>query len=92
MIGVLSGLAVGETLISTFPSLRQPMPKSKAQAAVRCAVGMSGLMAGFLGLRVIEKKSIDVPTIDLLRFARHAYVPVWILVLAPMLFKKIEDT
>ena len=90
MIGVLSGLAVGETLIGTFPRLKQPMPTSKGAAARRCLVGLSGLMAGFLGLRSVEKRSRHAPTIDRLRFARHAYVPVWILVFAPMIFEKLE--
>lgn len=92
MIGVVAGLAVGETLIGSLPSLRMPLPRSRLVAIVRVLLGLTGLMGGFLGIRHVEKKHCKSGSSDegLLRFLRHAYVPVWILNLAPLLFAVLE--
>ena len=56
MVGVVAGLAVGETLIGSLPSLRMPLPRSRLVATVRVLLGLTGLMGGFLGIRHVEKK------------------------------------
>ena len=94
MTGVMCGLAFSESIMFKIPL---PYPRSTSHGIARCILGLSGLMAVFLGLGAIEKKMArrcegEVPPLSAqaLRFGRYGSVPVVILLLAPMLFKKLR--
>lgn len=94
MTGVMSGLALGETLMT---KVALKYPSSLSHAAARAVLGLSCLMSMFLGLRQLEKtlskESTDgTPTlaVQTVRFSRYGSVPVVILVLAPLLFNKLR--
>lgn len=78
MVGVTAGLAIGETLVGSVASMRMPLPRSRLIATIRIVLGLSGLMGGFLYVRHIEKTKCKSGSTEegILRFLRHAYVPV----------------
>jgi len=102
MVGVLSGLAVAESIVKHLPL---PYPKTYAHAGARAVLGLPLLMSVFLGLRLVEKRfekqdavkvskmagAVKEPsaTVQGLRFARFASVPVVILNIAPTLFNRL---
>ena len=103
MVGVLSGLAAGESTMKYMPL---PYPKTYAHASARALLGLPMLMSAFLGLRFVEKSyekkdaeavakmpgAIKEPSaiVQSLRFARYASVPVVILNIAPVVFKRLS--
>ena len=97
MTGVMCGLACGETLMSKVPLA---YPTTRVKALARALLGLSGLMSIFLGLGVVEKKLLkghgpidgEIPPFSMqgVRFARYGSVPVFILVIAPMIFNKLK--
>jgi len=88
MTGVMSGLALGETIM---PNIPLAYPSNATNAVARAVLGLSTLMGIFLGLETVQKKIVtDDKSKEMIRFARYGSVPVVILVVAPTLFNKLR--
>lgn len=87
MIGVLSGLGVAEPLLPYFPL---SSPRSIPVALGRILVGNVGFALSFLAIRHVEMKFQKWPVIyRCIRWVRYMYIPVYILMVAPPIFRKI---
>jgi uncharacterized membrane protein len=87
MVGVLSGLALAESVLPYFPLSH---PASFAQALGRTIVGHAGFVVSFLGIRVVEKSCSNSTIRRIVRFLRFGYIPVYILIVAPTIFKRVK--
>ena len=86
MLGVMFGLAIGQSLKHLLPHL--PYPPNARAAVLRAVLGNIGLIGLFEGIAAMTpKKPISVYTA--LRFLKYAMVPVYILLLAPVCFLKV---
>jgi len=85
MLGVLTGLAVGGAL-----KHHQPLayPHSVGTALLRGLVGNVVLLALFEGLgQLTPRKPLQLCAT--LRFLKYSLVPVYILLLAPLMFNRL---
>lgn len=85
MVGVLAGLAVGESFMGDIP---MPYPDSASHTLVRCVFGNLGLIVVFEGIALLTPKR-PLVLYSVLRFVKYAIVPVYILILAPILYRHV---
>lgn len=85
MVGVLAGLAVGESFVGDVPL---PYPDSASHSLIRCVFGNLGLIVVFEGIALLTPKR-PLLLYSVLRFVKYAIVPVYILILAPAFYKHI---
>ena len=85
MLGVMFGLAIGQSLKHLLPHL--PYPPNARAAVLRAVLGNIGLIGLFEGIAAMTpKKPISVYTALRLKYAM---VPVYILLLAPVCFSRV---
>ena len=84
MLGVLTGLAVGYSLVDRMPL---PLPTSTRNAMLRGIIGNVGLISLFEAIAAATPRR-PLPLYTTLRFLKYAMVPVYILLWAPAAFER----
>jgi uncharacterized membrane protein YeaQ/YmgE (transglycosylase-associated protein family) len=86
MLGVLAGLAIGGAFKHHIPL---PYPTSNCAALLRALIGNAGLLAMFEGITAATPRR-PLRLYAALRFIRYLLVPVYILLLAPAMFRRLR--
>eukprot|EP00657_Telonema_sp_P-1_P003401 TRINITY_DN18209_c0_g1_i1.p1 TRINITY_DN18209_c0_g1~~TRINITY_DN18209_c0_g1_i1.p1 ORF type:complete len:164 (-),score=38.73 TRINITY_DN18209_c0_g1_i1:139-630(-) len=86
MLGVMSGLALASPFVKRYPLA---LPTSVVTSIARFVLGNAGLFALFLSIRAVEKSQSNESTIGVLRYCRYGSMPPYILLGAPLLFRKL---
>ena len=86
MVGVLAGLCVGGTLKQYFPL---SYPPNFRDSVLRAVCGNSGLLTVFEGVAAAITPDTPLHIRISLRFLKYLLVPMYILLIAPFLFRKL---
>lgn len=87
LAGLWFGMLAGASLIHAAGD--HHIPKTAGQKIAAYLIGLLGVLILWYGLRIIFPRSEDILSYSL-RFIRYSLVGLWIVFLAPLVFKKIK--